>query len=295
MGLSNRLNLPEELVRALSKNRYGGDTPSSQRTDFSITSLIAPAQQVILKKRYPDCADSDVIDNLWSMFGSIAHTLLEEHGSEESLVEKRFYADVLGKSISGGVDHLKGTQITDYKVTSVWKVQKKSYTEWEQQLNCYAYLCRINGFQIDSIRIIAILRDWSEPDDYKPDYPKAPIEIINLPIWDNETCKSFIENRVALLIENSAKGDDDLSPCSEEEMWAQPSKWAVYKTLDSKRATRVFDTEKKAIGSNMGIVIKRNGRRRRCERYCQAANKCHQWLKFKEERDGVSDQQEHLF
>ena len=182
MQYTNKHNLPKELCDALTKNRYSGNKDAELANHISVTSLIAPIQQTILKRRYPNCNTIDVIDNLWSMFGSIAHTLLEEHGSDEALVEERFYTTIDGITISGGMDHIKNEQITDYKVTSVWKVKKESYTEWEQQLNCYAWLLKKNGQEVKSIRIIVIMRDWTEPAAYEKDYPEAPIKIIPIKI-----------------------------------------------------------------------------------------------------------------
>ena len=80
--ISNKYGLPEEVYKALCSNRYSGDD-DGRKTDYSATTLVAPTQQVVLKRRYPDVNTEDAIDRVWSMFGSIAHTLLEEHGTDE--------------------------------------------------------------------------------------------------------------------------------------------------------------------------------------------------------------------
>jgi hypothetical protein len=220
------------------------------------------------------------------MFGSIAHSLLEEHGSEDSLVEERFYAEVLGKKISGGIDHIKNGIITDYKVTACWKIQKGNFKEWTEQLNSYCFLCEENGATIDSIRIIAILRDWSAPDGYKPDYPKAPIVIIDIPKWQSCEQAAFIWSRVAALKNNELLEDDKLQECTNEEMWASEPKWACMKK-DAKRATRVFDKESTAydfcLDNNLQL-IERKGERRRCNKYCQASSVCCQHKAYLKER-----------
>jgi hypothetical protein len=291
MPLSNRFDLPEEIVKALTRNRYIADE-DNKKTDYSVTSLYAPAQQVILKKRYPEEENGDVIDNVWAMFGSIAHSLLEEHGSDEAITENRFYMDVLGKTISGQADHIKDGCLTDYKTTSAYKVQKGEVSEWEKQLNCYKYLAEHNGYAINTIRIIAIIRDWSESDAIQGNgYPKSPIMIIPINVWPTNETKEYIQHRVQWLIKSEALEDKDLPECLDSEMWATPTKWAVYKTLDSKRASRVFDTEQEAIDFNTtGHVIERKGERRRCLKYCNVNMKCAQFAKYMEERNGNGPQ-----
>lgn len=297
MAFTNRHTLPDEIVSALTKNRYNGASESeAQRSNYSVTQLIAPIQQTILKKRYPEAGQQDVIDNLWSMFGSIAHSLLEEHGSDDSLVEKRFYTTILDRVISGGVDHFKNGIITDYKVTSAWKVSKKNYTDWENQLNAYAYLIE-NSQQVcvEKIRVIAILRDWSEQDSHKPDYPKAPIEIIDIPMWPDWKRSVYLSDRVRLLKMAEQSTDDSLLECTIEEMWANPNKYAVQKP-DAKRATKVFDTEEEAYNYTLDnpayIIVERKGERRRCAKYCQASSVCHQYQTYLKEIEDATSKSE---
>lgn len=292
MPYTNKHQLPPEVVAALTKNRYSGDS-CEQKFDYSASNLVAPVQQTILKKRYPDSGDGDVIDKLWSMFGSIAHELLEEHGSEESLVENRFYCTVLGKVLSGQIDHYKSKEITDYKTTSAYKVKTGSYDEWEKQLNIYAYICRQQGLEVESIRIIAILRDWSETDSLKDrEYPRSPIMIIPISLWAEHKQAIYLAERIKLLKDNELLEDAKLAPCSLEECWCEEDTWAVYKTLDSKRALRVFKTEQEAIDFNNGIIVKRQGKRRRCERYCEVNKMCFQFTEYQKEKgliNGNSD------
>lgn len=301
MDYTNRFSLPEEVCKALSKDRYIKDVENRQ-TDFSITTLIAPVQQTILKKRYPNCGTSDYIDNLWSMFGSICHSLLEEHASDESLVEERFYLEVNGKTISGQVDHLKNNIITDYKTTSAYKVQKGEVIEWTQQLNCYSQLARANGHKVESIRIIAIIRDWSETEAIKGNgYPKAPIMVIPIPLWTEQDTIAFINQKVNALIEAEKQTDDGLPECSLADMWADETTYACMK-LEAKRATRVFTDKKEAeqfcLDKPENIVVERLGKRRRCEKYCLVNSKCfqfQQYLKQKEQSNGEGSESNCIF
>ena len=281
--LTNKLNLPIEVFNALSKNRYSADSEESGKvTDFSVTTIISPIQQTILKRRHPDCNTEDVVDRVWSLFGHIAHFLLEEHGTEDSITEKRFYAEILGAIISGQVDHYKDRIITDYKTTSVYKIQKQSFDEWEQQLNMYAFLARRSGFDVDRIRIIAIIRDWQQSKVGTAGYPEAPIVEIDLNLWPYDMAERFVTNRVRLLINNSKIENKNLLLCSKEDMWMDASKFAVMKSGNTK-ATKLFDSEKEAqeyivdtlkSDEKTYTVVERTAEPRRCLGYCPVSSVC---------------------
>lgn len=292
MKITNKHGLPPEVYDALCKDRYAGDDEDSDlKTDYSATTLVAPVQQTILKRRYPGCNTEDAIDRVWSMFGSIAHSLLEEHGSEGSVIEKRFYAKILGKVVSTRVDHYKDNIVTDYKVTKAYKVLKKSFDDWSKQLNIIATIFEANNIQVNGHRIIAIIRDWDENESFKQDYPKAPIQIIPLVKWCYNQRKAYLEERVKLLIDNEGRPDNRLTPCTEEERWMNFKDFAVMKK-GATRATKVFEDEQQAIddATKRGpdyLVKRRTSEPRRCLRYCAASSKCvqHQdWLKSQEQK-----------
>ena len=129
---TNKHGLPEEVVRAIMKDRY--TDPDEEPSDFSATTLVAPIQQTILKRRYPDQhIIRDVVDYFWAFIGSIAHSVLEEawHESIGSIVEKRLYIEVAGKSVSGKMDCYHNGEIRDYKSTKSYKIMKCFYRDWE--------------------------------------------------------------------------------------------------------------------------------------------------------------------
>lgn len=286
MALTNRHNLPEEVVSALLKNRYIADDESQDKiTDFSISSLIAPTQQTILKRRYPEGQEEDVIDRFYVLYGHLAHALLEEHGSDESITEKRFYKNILGRTISGQIDHYKDRRITDYKTVGAYKIKKGDFDEWSKQLNCYSLLVEEAGYDVDSIRIIAIIRDWSEANCAKErDYPQAPIVVLPLVKWSKEARHRYIEERVHLLLENEGVDDDKLPHCSDKERWMDEKDWAVIK-VGATRAAKVFDnqTDAAAEASSRGMgytYTQRMTPPRRCQSYCSVSQKCAQNIAY---------------
>lgn len=291
MIYTNRHNLPEEIVKVLTKNRYNEN--NEDLGDYSATTLVAPIQQTILKRRYPDKLKTfDVIDMFHSFVGSIAHKVLEEHGSDASLVEKRFYANVLGKKISGQVDHYKDGVITDYKSTKAYKIMNGDFSDWEQQLNIYAWLARANSFEVNKLRIFAFILDWKNTEAYKKDYPKCPIVEIVLDLWDMTIQTAYVNAAVDDLIYNHNRLDEDLPQCTPREMWQDVKDFAIVKN-GSTRARKCF-TDAKTAKSHLATmanksdyeVIKRMTARTRCLYHCPVSNLCAQNRKLLTEEGG---------
>jgi len=296
---TNEYNLPPEVFKALTKERYVGG-----ETDYSVTTLKSPPRIVQLERRHWDSLEQDAMDNLWSMFGTMAHNLLEEHGSDDSMTEERVYMDILGRRVSGQVDHYKDGIITDYKVTSAWSlVYGSRVKDWEEQLNMYAYLLSASGHEVKQIQIITILRDWDKNKAKEAgNYPKSPIVVIPITLWEQEDQKSYLEYRVALHIDAEGESDGALPLCTEEEMWCQPTKYAVFKG-ENKRATKLFEDEADIffwLRDEMGWITespeghiittehrieRRQGKRTRCEGgYCSVSQYCNVYKAYLEEQ-----------
>lgn len=296
MLLTNRCNLPEEVVNALTKNRYQSDDESQDaKTDYSISNLTAPTQQTILRKRYPEGNTEDVIDRFFTLYGHLAHQLLEEHGSDESITEKRFYINIHGKTISGQIDHYKARKITDYKTVGAYKVQTGEFDDWEKQQNCYSHLCEENGLAVDSIRIIAFIRDWSKSDAARgrsSGYPEAPIKVIPLVKWKKEIRVGYIEQRVLALNEAEQLPDNKLPECSDKERWIRFKNWGVVKD-GAEKAAKVFCKEDeiglaKADAARRGPsfkVVRRTSEPRRCLEYCNVSSVCHQFKQYLQQNE----------
>jgi hypothetical protein len=297
---TNKHNLPPEVVSALLKDRYTteGEAPS----DFSASRLVAPVQQTILEKRYPEKLKvRDVIDDYWAFLGSIAHQVLEEswHASMGGIVEERLYMEVLGKTLSGKMDRYLEPEIRDYKTTKVYKIMKGDYEEWEKGQNIYAQLCREKGWKVESIKIIVLLTDWKKGEMYKKNYPQAPILEIPLRVWSEKEAIAYINHRAESLISGETLTDENLLeqyPCSSKEMWEDLKDYAVVKNewVEGDRATKSAATEEEAI-QYLGEkgwhathqVIKRMTPRTRCNDWCDAAPVCLQYKKYKGEDENA--------
>ncbi len=290
MNITNNHNLPQSFVNFARNDKY-----SKGLSDISVTTLIDSPRVRLLREDKSSEMTSDAADMIWPLFGTAVHHILESASEDEGVtLEERLYATVNDWILSGAVDHQKvegnSISITDYKVTSVWSVIHGKI-EWEQQLNCYAFLSQKNkGMKVKSLQICAILRDWNRREaERREDYPQAPVILVDIPLWPDTKRIEYIKERVAM--HQDAQMNFDLAQafpsCSDEERWKRGEAWAV-KKKGNKRALRVFETEElaqefavahKARKNEYILEIEhREGEYIRCKGdYCGVANFCSQF------------------
>tara|TARA_B100000900_G_scaffold409222_1_gene424771 strand:- start:74 stop:979 length:906 start_codon:yes stop_codon:yes gene_type:complete len=296
MKITNKFGMPKPFVDFARNDKY-----SKGKADISVTTLIDSPRIRILKEQHHDKIEVDAVDMIWSLFGTAVHSVLEStEDTENDITEERLYSEIDGWVLSGAVDRqeMSNNQINiiDYKVTSVWSVIYGK-PEWENQLNCYAYLVDDkNAFKesnVTSLKICAILRDWNRRDsERKVDYPKAPIVFVDIPLWSYEDRLKYIKERMKQHQEAQIMFDvyGNVNPCVDKDMWKKDDTWAV-KKKGQKRALRVLDSEEEAIKymewhneTDKAYVKKTNlemefrvGEYTRCGNYCSVADFCNQY------------------
>jgi len=294
MKYTNKHNIPIEIIRAVENDSYSkGDSVKS------VTGLLQPPQISILNEHHHEELTADISERIWILLGQSVHTILERanEGKEGTLTEERMFGEVGGWSISGQTDSIALDEgiLKDYKVTSVWNVVnalKQGKPEWEQQLNCYAWLNRVNSREtINQLNIIAISRDWSKFQHQRSggDYPPAPVSVINIPMWTDEEQQSFIEERVSLHQEAEAEYliNGTLPECSDADRWKKEDTYRVMKK-GRKSALRVLNSQEEADNYIDGHKDKKDlsvdlalGKAIRCESYCLVAEFCNQYQEEK--------------
>jgi hypothetical protein len=288
MKLTNKHGLPETFINVIQRPTY-----SRGNSEISVTEILSPPQLVLLRRRHADDIEVDAADQVWSLFGSAVHNILQHGKDEHHVVEERLFTTFEGWSISGAID-LQTFQpdgsviISDYKVTSAWAVQQQK-TEWIDQLNLYAWLIeRTKALPVTGLQIIGIVRDWSRREAaIKDTYPQAPIVTIDIPLWDAETREQFVKDRLTLHNEaNFSAVSGEMPQCTPEEMWEKPTTYAVMKQ-GGKRAKRVFESLDQAEAfraeqTGAHHIETREGGRTRCESFCQVAPFCQQYKSYKE-------------
>jgi hypothetical protein len=287
--LTNRYNLPDTFINVIQRPTY-----SRGSSEISVTEILSPPQLVLLRRRHADEIEVDAADQVWALFGSAVHNILEHGKDDHHVVEERLHTTFDGWSISGQID-LQEYQpdgsviISDYKVTSAWAVQQEK-TEWVDQLNMYAWLIeRVKSVPVTGLKIVGIIRDWSRREAaIKDSYPQAPIVVLDIPLWSENDRETFVTSRLRLHNEaNFAAVSGKMPECTPEEMWEKPTTYAVMKE-GGKRAKKVFLFKQEAeafLADQKGAhyVETREGGRTRCEGFCQAAPFCKQWENYRKE------------
>ena len=283
MRLTNKFNLPQTFVNILQRPTYtkGG-------ANISATELINSPRIVQLKRLFDGELEQDVADQIWSIFGTAIHAVLEHGKDRNHLVEERLHAVVDGWSISGAIDlqviEDDGIIVSDYKTTGAWSVMNEK-AEWEQQLNIYAWLVEtVKQKPVKGLSIVAIIRDWSRREsETREGYPEAPVKEIPITIWSYEERTAFIKDRIREHSSGlfSAETGSELPECTPAQMWEKQTSYAI-KKIGNKRATAVVETRDEAdtklaeLGKGYAIEV-RLGERTRCTHYCQVNKFCSQY------------------
>lgn len=279
MNLTNRHNLPEIFVRAVSNDTY---TPG--RSDFTATGLQKPARAHVLEKRHRDEIIEDALDRVWSLSGRAKHYVFELAAGTEPerfITEVRYYGEFDGSTLGGQIDLFDkqtGT-LYDWKEVKVFKTRDGTPEEWVKQANVNRLLMQMNGLEVKQMVYIALYKDWSEIDLRKEGdvYPAHPVEQFQIEAWPEKRTRAYIEGR----IQEFKNAEHSLPLCTPEERWQTPDVWVAIKR-GADRATKRFDNESDArfFAASKGLDVQhRPGVSKRCERYCRAAAFCSQFKK----------------
>ena len=292
MKITNKNKLPQALVNAVANDSY-----SKGNADRSVTGLLSPPRQSALAGLHEADLSEDVSDRIWSLYGTIAHGILERAGEKSlsEITEERLFTEVGGWTISGQTASLTVTDdqeswiISDYKFVTSYRFQRdkmlhgdvKVPDDYEKQLNLYAYLLESNGFPVAGLKIVALYRDWSKLEAKRnSNYPPEAVETHSVPLWSQDKAKAFIEDRVRL----HQEAENELPECSDDDRWSRPTKYALMPSATSKRARKLFfghrEAAEWAVENKMKtgwVIEKRLGEDIRCENYCLVSDFCEQF------------------
>ena len=183
---------------------------------------------------------------------------------------------ILDWEVSGKFDHFQLAptgMLTDWKVTSVWAILDGIKEEHEAQLNCYAHLLRHQGYTVNAVQVIAILRDWSKPKAARePDYPQQ--QVVRLPgdLWSPDETQEYLERSVRL--HQAAR--HVLPLCTADERWERPTRWALMKA-GAKRALKLYEARRPPPRSNRPDGREASRQSPSGVPYCAARDVCTQW------------------
>ena len=276
MKVTNKLHLPEAFVKAVSVERH------NRAGCYSATTLNKGTKEIILQDRYWNEFSTDAADNVWAVFGSAAHSIMEKY-EDGNFHEEKFDIPVSDSRVTGVVDSydMERGIINDWKTASVYKIMKADFSDWYKQGMTYAWLLKQNGLDVHKCRFIALLKDHSKSKaKIDASYPQSPVFVYEFEVTPEELVQTGarITAKVKDIEASELMGDDDIAPCTPEERWADGDKWAVMKN-GRKTAMRVFDTEIDAENcagelGNSHYVEHRPSVSRKCGEYCLCKDFC---------------------
>ena len=298
MRITNRYNLPAPIVRAVT---FGERT---HRPGFiSVTEAIKPPKMRALEIGHAAEITEDASGRLFALMGSAVHSVLERAMTDNVFQEEFLSAEIGGWTVTGRPDLLEydmkadGYLLSDYKMTSVAAFFGGVKAEWEAQINCYAHLFRLHGFEVGAAQIVAMLRDWSIGRAQQGgDYPPCPVLVQPVNLWPAEAQAAYVLKRVQA--HKAVAEGTEPPPCTAEERWEKATVYAAIKG-DNKRATKLFDTSAKAYDwtcmksrDDRWRVEQRPGNSMRCAFYCSVGketNFCPQWVAAREAMNDESN------
>ena len=285
--ITNRLNLPQPFVDAATSDYK----PTEGR--YSVTRVLGSPCEAVLLRRHGEEIDGDVADYVWKIFGSAVHKILEESQETDTQIKENYLkipvleAKGIKYELSGKFDLYDDSNatVTDYKTAPLWKIKFANFEDWRMQTLLYCWMLRQIGFDAKGGEIVALIKDFNKRDALKdPEYPQHPVYKIGWDFSEEEIGEAgkFIRQWFEQVVIAETLPDEQLTPCTEEQRWAKPEKWAVIKK-GVKRATRVLDSQEEAneLAGNLSakykrpyIVEHRPSEDTKCEGYCDVRRWC---------------------
>ena len=288
MDYTNRLNLPQYVVDWLENDNYDHD---HDPYTISATTLMKPTRATLLTIRHSDRLQQDVSDLIASRVGNAIHDSIENIKTpgvlKEIRAERTIDVGPVTYKVTGKFDIMiaeeNGTfTLRDIKTTSVWTyILGGKDEDYEKQLSIYRWLNSVERDVNQTGYIDFFFTDWQGAKAKQDkDYPQYRIYTgYKINLWSLEDTETYIRERLEAVEADRNKADDDLTPCTRKELWAEPEKFAVYKH-NAKRATRVLDSHEEATQYMSakrikGFIQRREPKVRRCN-YCSAFPFCNQ-------------------
>lgn len=264
MTITNKYNLPEELIEVLKK-----DERIPVPHTYSVTELLKPIKEIILWRRYYNIVMQDASELITSAFGTAFHTMMESVGGDN--VEERIDVEIYpGVYLTGRYDKLKDHVLHDYKTTSVWKYQNGDFTDYKRQGLMYAWLLRKKGVYVKKCVFHLFLKDHSLSKAARDmNYPPVAYVTYEFDVTSSEllAIEDFIEQRIKSIEVLLDTPDRELPMPTHDESWYTGDTFAVMKPGGT-RALKVFDSIENAhkyIGSASNLYIEtRKGEHLKC-------------------------------
>lgn len=284
MIITNATGLPDALTKL-----YAPDEEVDDKR-IGIPALLAPAPQSALLELNKATLKEDIADDANSLLSLALFRLI---GHADARFE--LSADLCGRKVSAVFD--AGHSHSVYKIASAYKFAKGDFDDYEKEAEIRAFLLSTSGpvvakkdapgAAVMRMEVISLIKDWSQRDLEAAlarggCYPAHSVmkTTYDIPFSSLPAVQDWIEGRIAAINKCKAASPEAFAPCSEEERWKDPDKFAIYKKADDKRAAKVCDTEEEAKTAlteafkGVGVIQTRKGANKRCLYYCDAKGVC---------------------
>lgn len=217
MKYTNKLKLPEAIVRAAENDPYSKDG-----ADFTSSQLSNPPRSEALKAQNPDALEIDVSTRISAMLGQALHNVLERGARPGvDVVEKRYFANFSGFLVGGKIDLYQAEDKTlyEYKSCLAGAFTKKNSSgkkfEWIAQASINKLLMELDGVEVEKVVIVGVLVDWRNWNLSTPGYPEASIVKREIKTWPKEITEAYINERLSL----HSAALKSLPFCTPKETW----------------------------------------------------------------------------
>lgn len=310
---ANVSEVPLALAVFLATDSYDhNDDPNT----ISATTLLKPLRQVILPSRIPPGEGLvNLADMMNNRMGTAIHDGIEKawmtnyrkamqniglpdriidhvriNPSAEELgtgiipiyLEQRLSRQLGKWTITGKFDFIGEGKVQDFKSTSTFTYKKQTGADkYTQQGSIYRWLDPRKIYQ-DRMDIHYIFTDWKGAmAKTDPSYPPKRFHTQSFELLSLNETEAFIRKKLALIEQYWNAPEEDLPPCSDDELWRSEPVFKYYKNpAKTARSTKNFDTMQDAMlrlseDGNVGIVKEVPGQVTAC-RYCPAFAACTQ-------------------
>jgi len=269
-------------VWLLQDGYNGGKNPYPDKEMLSVTTLLKPTRQLILKRKVDMTKESmDVSDFIASRMGHGLHDSIERAWTEGNwqeamrrlhfpqkiidrvkinpdpskltkddipvYLERRGYKVFQDLVITGQLDFLIGKSYRDFKSTSTFSYTSTSKDQdYILQGSMYRWILP-DLIKDDMMRIEFIFTDWAK---YRAradkNYPQTRVAHKEYKLMSLKETEEWVADKLDDIRRNARKNQDQMVRCTDEELWKQPDSYKYYSNAETAkkggRCNKRFDS-----------------------------------------------------
>jgi hypothetical protein len=293
MKIINDVQMPNHAFEAITKLQGRLEPPTLDY--IGVTTLMGEPLPRYLNARYWHQLEVKASETMNAIQGQLGHLLFDK--VETTTISKiPLQVEHDGFTIKGEADYYDPILFTlgDNKFKQVNSVTAQRISKddsLERQLNIYCWMARKMGYDVRHLQGDIYINGWTVYKSYGDSaYPKAPYLKIPIPIWEEAFTTQYLSERlkihdtVAIRLLKEYGPANSLTPlgvvrldaamleipvCTDEERFAQPTKYAVMRD-GQKKAVKLFDNpiDAEAFCGPKMSVVERKGGYMKCQFYC---------------------------